>query len=109
MEGGGGASPGPRESAGKIRNSGVLAIDTWVEILCINIKLLQNLTWWENDPPQNQSNQLRQTQRVEQLHRLKSQPIMDSGLSPYFLKLPKRNGTYHLIFHQEFAVIPYKG
>ena len=37
--GGGVVSPGPRESAGKIRNSGVLAINTWVEILCINIKL----------------------------------------------------------------------
>ena len=37
--GGRGVSPFPRESAGKIRNSGVLAINTWVEILCINIKL----------------------------------------------------------------------
>ena len=55
---------------------------TWVEIFCMNIKVL-NLTSWENDPLKCIYKSVEQTKRVKILHRLKSQPMI--------LKISKRN------------------
>ena len=67
-----------------VRDTGCLPFTqtTWVEILCLKIKL-QNLTRWENCP----INQLKRLKRVEKLHRLKLQPIF-SQASQTDLRVP---------------------
>ena len=68
------------------------------EILWINIKL-ENLTWWENDPPQSISKTAEQTLQLKN--------YIASNHSPNFLNLLERNGANHLIV-PEFPVLTCK-
>ena len=72
---------------------------TQVEIPCIKMKL-KNLTWCENNPLQSisKSEQTRTSRKI----------ALALNHMACFLKLPKQNGTNHLIFQSGFPVFPFK-
>ena len=67
--------------------------------LYINIKLW-NLTWWENHTLQSTFKSAGQAESSLRKN------CITSNHSPYFLKLPKWNGSYHLIFQPGFLGFP---
>ena len=72
-----------------------------MEILSINIKL-KNLTWLKSDPLKSISKSAEKTEKGKK-------NCIVSKHSPYFLKLPERNGAkIVLIVHPKFPVFPSK-